>query len=291
MLSDYMNTGRIDEKVAPSVKHTKYAISLDKDGAKESVWKQILETDPKAKLDPEGNPTHMWVTTCLPLDKIEAIPGVEFVIEAKVMKEDKDENDGNPWYSSRGGDGWNKSEFEDLGLMDWFNDVEKVAYDIRNARRGSYCRDCGDTAEDLVNHLKNDILATLKDVIGAIQDRIGEAGEEMEDEDMDESVNKPVVIEKKEDEEKPGDEEHEGTEDIESIEDEKSDDDNRIKMMRDIVDSHQAKKIDGTMVDAMSANAIVTVYDQLSDENKKNFAKMPVAKMGDMAWKIITKKG
>ena len=54
---------------------------------------------------------------------------------------------------NEGPDGWDKSSLQDIGLMDWFKSVEEVAYDIRNCRRGAYCRKAGTTYEELGSYL------------------------------------------------------------------------------------------------------------------------------------------
>lgn len=62
-----------------------------------------------------------------------------------------------------------------------------------------------------------------------------------------------------------------------------------IDAIRQIVTDHSAKKIDGVFVDATTANAIITVYDALNDENKAKFAALPIDRMGDAAWKLLSK--
>jgi hypothetical protein len=60
-------------------------------------------------------------------------------------------------------DGWNKKALGEVGLLDWIQSVERIAYEIRNARRGSYGID-GDTDEDLIQTLKY-VYDELNDVI------------------------------------------------------------------------------------------------------------------------------
>lgn len=62
-----------------------------------------------------------------------------------------------------------------------------------------------------------------------------------------------------------------------------------IDAIRDIVTSHSSKMIDGVLVDAQTANVIVQVYDALNDENKVKFAAMPIERMGDAAWRLVSK--
>lgn len=54
-------------------------------------------------------------------------------------------------YASR--DGWDKDALEDIGLMELISEIERLAYEIRNARRGSYA-EFGDTGEELKNYLE-----------------------------------------------------------------------------------------------------------------------------------------
>ena len=46
-------------------------------------------------------------------------------------------------------------------------------------------------------------------------------------------------------------------------------------------------KVDGRMVDRVTANAIITVYDALSPENKMRYASLPITKMVNIAWKLV----
>lgn len=43
------------------------------------------------------------------------------------------------------------------------------------------------------------------------------------------------------------------------------------------------------IIDAQSANAIKTVADNLTEENRNRFLSMNVLQMGQMAWKLIAK--
>ena len=62
----------------------------------------------------------------------------------------------------------------------------------------------------------------------------------------------------------------------------------KIERLRKIVSERQNAVIDGKRVDLYSASAIVSVYDKLNPENRVKFAKMPVGKMADVAFRIIT---
>ena len=60
-----------------------------------------------------------------------------------------------------------------------------------------------------------------------------------------------------------------------------------IVVLKQIVKDHQYQKIDGMVVDATTANAILQVYDNLSPKNQKKYAKMSLKKMSDLAWTIL----
>jgi hypothetical protein len=64
-----------------------------------------------------------------------------------------------------------------------------------------------------------------------------------------------------------------------------------IKSLRKIVSEHQAAKVNGKMVDAYSASAIVAVYDKLNPQNRSQFVSLPIMKMVDMAFRLIKKVG
>ena len=82
-------------------------------------------------------------------------------------------------------DGWG-DDLEDF-LYDTFDRVERVAYEVRNAMRGSYA-DFGDTPDDLVEELYS-ISEAFKQVADEIQnggyEYIPEEDEELEDEDSE----------------------------------------------------------------------------------------------------------
>jgi hypothetical protein len=63
-----------------------------------------------------------------------------------------------------------------------------------------------------------------------------------------------------------------------------------IEMCRKIVANHAAKMIDGVLVDAQSANAIITVYDALGARNQAKYGAMTnVVRMGELAWELIAR--
>jgi len=64
----------------------------------------------------------------------------------------------------------------------------------------------------------------------------------------------------------------------------------KIEKCREIVKEHQAMKIDGTLMDAFTASAVVQVYDALGDENKTNFEgvmEKDIARATQIVWGVI----
>lgn len=60
----------------------------------------------------------------------------------------------------------------------------------------------------------------------------------------------------------------------------------RIAAFRRIVEEHQYAKIDGTMIDAFGASAVVAVYDALNETNRARFSAMPAGKMAVLALRL-----
>lgn len=83
----------------------------------------------------------------------------ERIFKQKLIKEAK-ELTPEDFYDN---DGWNVDAFKEIGLMDWLDDVAKLQYEIKMARRGSYGID-GKTFEDLTYHLEN-LKSDLKDLL------------------------------------------------------------------------------------------------------------------------------
>jgi hypothetical protein len=63
----------------------------------------------------------------------------------------------------------------------------------------------------------------------------------------------------------------------------------RIKAVRQIVEAKQYAKIDGIMVDLFSASAIINVYDNINEANQTKYRGLPVYKMADIAFKLMSK--
>jgi len=59
----------------------------------------------------------------------------------------------------------------------------------------------------------------------------------------------------------------------------------RIEALRTIVREHQAARIDGYIVDAMTANLLVQVYDALNPANREGFGKPNLLALVNIAWK------
>lgn len=65
----------------------------------------------------------------------------------------------------------------------------------------------------------------------------------------------------------------------------------RIEKLRDIAGRYQAAVVDGVLVDAFSASAVVGVYDRLSPENKAKFDSLPVGCIVDAVLRVMSRQG
>lgn len=54
-----------------------------------------------------------------------------------------------------------------------------------------------------------------------------------------------------------------------------------------IITDHTAMEIEGTMIDVQSANAILTVYNALSETNRVKFVNRSICEMGHIAWTLL----
>ena len=72
------------------------------------------------------------------------------------------EIDGNEPEWGLTSDGWNEKDLEDAGVMEFIETVERVAYELKNTRRGSYAK-FGDTIKDLA-YLFKGLSRDAKDV-------------------------------------------------------------------------------------------------------------------------------
>jgi hypothetical protein len=61
----------------------------------------------------------------------------------------------------------------------------------------------------------------------------------------------------------------------------------RILALREIVSRHGARRIDGYLVDVVTASLLVTVYDALSPESRRKFGKPSLPRLVDFAWSHV----
>ena len=62
----------------------------------------------------------------------------------------------------------------------------------------------------------------------------------------------------------------------------------RLEQLREIVAEHQAMRIDGHLVDVMTANAAVKVHDALDKpSNREKLMTAPVPVMANWVWRLI----
>lgn len=62
----------------------------------------------------------------------------------------------------------------------------------------------------------------------------------------------------------------------------------RIVALREIVRNHSARRIDGYLVDATTANLLVNLYDALSPARREQFGKPELGRLVDLAWRVAT---
>ena len=60
-----------------------------------------------------------------------------------------------------------------------------------------------------------------------------------------------------------------------------------IGKIKDIVKKKSYKRIGGVIGDMQTANAILKVHKALNSANRKKYEKLSIAKMADVAWKLI----
>ena len=61
-----------------------------------------------------------------------------------------------------------------------------------------------------------------------------------------------------------------------------------IKDIGSIIGKKQSKKIDGVLVDMQTANVIMKVWNALNKSNRKKFEKLPIKKMANVSWKLVS---
>jgi len=63
-----------------------------------------------------------------------------------------------------------------------------------------------------------------------------------------------------------------------------------LEICRAIVKKHAAQMVDRVVVDAQTANAIISVYDNLNAANQAKYAAMKdVVRMGEIAWAVLAR--
>ena len=60
-----------------------------------------------------------------------------------------------------------------------------------------------------------------------------------------------------------------------------------IKIMKEIVKKHQAKKVNGVIIDPTTANMVITVHNALNEKNKKRAMTLPISKFVEFGWKQV----
>ncbi len=61
----------------------------------------------------------------------------------------------------------------------------------------------------------------------------------------------------------------------------------REATLRKIVAGHNAGKIDGQIVDAFTASAMVQIMDALNPDAKAKYLSLHIVKMADITWKLV----
>jgi len=61
---------------------------------------------------------------------------------------------------------------------------------------------------------------------------------------------------------------------------------NKIDLCREVISKSSAKRLDGILIDLVTARAIVTVYEALNESNKGKYVEMPIDKMARLAFKL-----
>jgi hypothetical protein len=56
------------------------------------------------------------------------------------------------------------------------------------------------------------------------------------------------------------------------------------------VERHQWEKVEGTRIDAVTANMLVTVHDALNEKNQELFETIPLMRLIDFGWRQVKPK-
>ena len=62
----------------------------------------------------------------------------------------------------------------------------------------------------------------------------------------------------------------------------------RYEVCKRIVENHTAEKVEGILVDAFTASALVAIYEALSPENQERFDTPPLPRLAELAWKSVS---
>ena len=67
--------------------------------------------------------------------------------------------------------------------------------------------------------------------------------------------------------------------------------DARVRAIRRIVERHQWEFVDGALMDAFTAQTILSIFDNLGPENQARYKDMAATRMAAIAWKLVEKLG
>lgn len=62
----------------------------------------------------------------------------------------------------------------------------------------------------------------------------------------------------------------------------------REAQLRTIVSEHQCADIEGVLVDATTASMLCKVLDALNGANKAKFLSLPITRMADVGWELVS---
>ncbi len=66
---------------------------------------------------------------------------------------------------------------------------------------------------------------------------------------------------------------------------------NKLQQIERIVETCQRGRVDNVQLDLTTASAMLTVLKSLSPENQAKFLELPVKRMAQLAWKLISQHG
>lgn len=61
----------------------------------------------------------------------------------------------------------------------------------------------------------------------------------------------------------------------------------RLETIQSIVKNKQCAKVDGILIDYVTAGLIVKIYKKLKDDQKEALMKMPIGQMVSVCWKMV----